>query len=417
MVSNSAEHSRVDHLTEPQELCLKQAWTYLLQLWGTPVDGEKVFKDAQGGTPVPVSPGKKKNKSLFSKLQASYSGGETAGSDEDQQLGYRPDLIRETLKDVEPEAIKDGFWNMLRMDYPDNQLLRFLRARKWNTNKAVTMFARSMHWRVKENHPDEILNGGERAAFDEDKKGIIKNLELQKTVIPGRDKDGRPIVLCRAHLHSPKDQTEAELKDYAVLVIEQARLFLKDSVDTATILFDLSGFSLSNMDYTPVKFLITCFEAHYPESLGHLIIHKAPWVFQPIWNIIKNWLDPVVASKVLFTKVNEDLLKYISADQLPKYLGGSNEVDLDHYHKPDAANDVKMEDHETAKQIMEKRQQLIAKFIEATVHWIEADSKEDSQRFLEEKLGISAQISHNYLELDPYVRSRSACDTNGILKM
>lgn len=394
---------------------MKQAWTYLLQLWGTPVDGEKVFKKAQT-PPATTTPEKKKGKSLFSKLGYG-GGGETSASSEDQQGVYKPDLLRETLKDVEPQAVKDGFWNMLRMDYPDNLLLRFLRARKWDTNKAVSMFARSMYWRVKEYHPDQILDGGERAAFDNDEKGIIKNLELQKTVIPGRDKDGRPIVLCRAHLHNPKDQTESEIKAYAVLIIEQARLFLRDSVDTATILFDLSGFSLSNMDYTPVKFLITCFEAHYPESLGHLLIHKAPWVFQPIWNIIKNWLDPVVASKVIFTKANDDLQKYISADQLPKYLGGTNEIDMEHYCKPDAANDVKMQDHETAKLIMDKRQQMITQFIEATVKWIEADTKEESQRFREEKLGISAQISHNYLELDPYVRSRSACDTNGVLKI
>ena len=34
------------------------------------------------------------------------------------------------------------------------------------------------------------------------------------------------------------------------------------------------------MDYTPVKFLIKAFEAHYPESLGVCLVHKAPWVFQ-----------------------------------------------------------------------------------------------------------------------------------------
>ena len=33
-------------------------------------------------------------------------------------------------------------------------------------------------------------------------------------------------------------------------------------------------------DYTPVKFMIKCFEANYPESLGVILVHKAPWVFQ-----------------------------------------------------------------------------------------------------------------------------------------
>ena len=32
-------------------------------------------------------------------------------------------------------------------------------------------------------------------------------------------------------------------------------------------------------DYTQVKFMIKCFEANYPESLGVILIHKAPWIF------------------------------------------------------------------------------------------------------------------------------------------
>ena len=44
-------------------------------------------------------------------------------------------------------------------------------------------------------------------------------------------------------------------------------------------MFDLTGFSLSNMDYVPVKFLIQCLEANYPESLGCILIHNAPWGF------------------------------------------------------------------------------------------------------------------------------------------
>ena len=42
----------------------------------------------------------------------------------------------------------------------------------------------------------------------------------------------------------------------------------------------MTGFSMANMDYTPVKFMIKCFEANYPESLGAVLVHNAPWVFQ-----------------------------------------------------------------------------------------------------------------------------------------
>lgn len=37
---------------------------------------------------------------------------------------------------------------------------------------------------------------------------------------------------------------------------------------------------MANMDYSPVKFMIKCFEANYPESLGVVLVHKSPWIFQ-----------------------------------------------------------------------------------------------------------------------------------------
>jgi hypothetical protein len=35
----------------------------------------------------------------------------------------------------------------------------------------------------------------------------------------------------------------------------------------------------SPQDYPPIKFIIKCFEANYPESLGAVLVHKAPWIF------------------------------------------------------------------------------------------------------------------------------------------
>lgn len=31
-----------------------------------------------------------------------------------------------------------------------------------------------------------------------------------------------------------------------------------------------------------MKFMIKCFEANYPESLGAVLIHKAPWLFSSL---------------------------------------------------------------------------------------------------------------------------------------
>ncbi|SSD59175.1 related to Phosphatidylinositol transfer protein CSR1 [Saccharomycodes ludwigii] len=322
--------------------------------------------------------------------------------------------IHDSLKDLKPEEIKEEFWNMLRVESPDNLLLRYIRARKWNIDKSLVMISRTFDWRLNKLQPDKILREGEKYAFDHKMDGLIKNYESMKASIRGVDLGGHPIVLVRVKLHHPSEQTEEEVERYALTVIEEARLFLKEPIDQATIVFDLTGFSLSNMEYSPVKFLIECFEAHYPECLSKFIIHKAPWVFNSIWSIIKNWLDPVVASKFIFTKGHKDLLKYIALEHIPEYLSGGDKYNY-HYQAPGNWDelDSKLNDHETRDLLISKRDEIIGRFIYNTVQWIETG--EDG--FFKERLKIGEEFKNNYIELDPYLRSRSYYDWENLLKL
>lgn len=69
----------------------------------------------------------------------------------------------------------------------------------------------------------------------------------------------------------------------------------------------------------------TCAQAYYPETLGELFIINAPWVFTPLWAMVRPWLDPVTAAKfhVLGSKFQKQLLEVIDADQLPVEYGGT----------------------------------------------------------------------------------------------
>ncbi|CCC72115.1 hypothetical protein NCAS_0J01360 [Naumovozyma castellii] len=434
MTSKERSHSRKwQNLDVNKEVVLKQVWTYLFHLWGIPVDGSEAFKEQQVLSPcnsiksVPEQQPKKKS-SLFGKL---YSMTSTATQDNQQHhhhhhsqnstgtIQYIPGLIHPEFErlTVDVSATQEEFWNMLRLDPPDNHLLRFIRARKWNTDKSIKMLSSTFQFRLSKMHINELLNDGERAIYDKDIKGIIKNLELQKAVIFTSTSDSCPLIVVRPKFHYSSDQTEKELEEYAILVIELSRLFMRDQA--SSILFDLTDFSLSNMEYAPVKFLITCFEAHYPESLKHLFVHKAPWLFNPIWNIIKNSLDPVVASKITFTKNAQELAKFIPMDQIPSYLDGENDsIDLDHYSPPDGSLDKHFHDDTKGKQeALERRKQLIDEFIKMTVKWIESSNKEDSKAFAKQRYQLSDELGRSYVELDPFIRSRSSYDLSGQLDL
>lgn len=328
---------RPENLTKEQEQKLKELWTASLQVFGSagdlasiptePIEGVTTTaeeSESQPASEVPSentsttseTPKKKKTSSgvrgLLSrkdkKDKADPNGGTQtnpvvsapaghttpiAGSAADTAPNVNIDHaddkyghgreFRAALASQTPAELREAFWSMTKCDNPDGLLLRFLRARKWDVDKALVMMVATMKWRAKEMDVAGIVRRGELGAIKEGDEGFMKQLRMGKSFLHGADKEGRPICYIRVKLHKAGDQDERSLEAYTIYVMETARLMLRRPVDTACVVFDMTDFGLANMDYTPVKFMIKCFEAHYPESLGICLVHKAPWVFQGIW--------------------------------------------------------------------------------------------------------------------------------------
>ncbi|KTW31580.1 hypothetical protein T552_00218 [Pneumocystis carinii B80] len=308
-------------------------------------------------------------------------------------------------------SLYDVFWEMVKMDHPDVVLLRFLRARKWDTSKSFIMLATTVYWR-KEIGVEEILRKGEAGAIETGDDAFMKQLRLGKSFIQGVDRENRPICYIRTHLHRAGEQPDLTIHQYTILLMESARLMITYPVQTATILFDLTKFSLKNMDYIPIKFLIKCFEAHYPESLGICIIHKAPWVFQGIWKVIKTWLDPVVVKKVCFTNSNEDLEVYIKDTEIIKELGGKKDWEYK-YIEPKENENIKMQDILTKERLLLERKNIINSFEQLTIKWIKESDIAQSDLLLEQRNFLAKNIESNYWQLDPYIRARTFYDRTG----
>ncbi|OKO94484.1 CRAL-TRIO domain-containing protein C3H8.02 [Penicillium subrubescens] len=176
------------------------------------------------------------------------------------------------------------------------------------------------------------------------------------------------------------------------------------------------------MEYQPVKFIIKCFEANYPESLGQLLIHNAPWIFSGIWRLIHGWMDPVVASKVHFTRSVNDLDKYISRDQIPRELAGDEDWQYEYIQPEDKENEI-MQDTAKRDSLMYERMMIGLRMFAATAAWISATDyskgEEDKGKVEELKArrnGIIEEFRRNYWKLDPYIRARALIDRAGVLK-
>ncbi|KAF2813743.1 CRAL/TRIO domain-containing protein [Mytilinidion resinicola] len=440
-------------LTPEQEVKLREFWAVTLRVFG--VYEEPTAEEPNGATTPrasttePPETGGKKDKRK-SRLHM-FRKGKDKGTDSDSVSGTSTpsDLSQLSLADGEdkhgetkdfraalastkPDDLRKAFWSMVKHDHPDGLLLRFLRARKWDIEKALIMMISTMHWRAGEIHvDDDIIRRGEAAMLEQSKsddpklrkegQDFLDQMRMGKSYLHGVDKEGRPICVVRVRFHRQGEQSEQSLERFTVYTIETARMLLRPPVDTATVIFDMTDFSMANMDYTPVKFMIKCFEANYPESLGAVLVHKSPWIFQGIWSIIRGWLDPVVAGKVHFTKNPDELEAFIPRKQIPKELGGDEDWSYK-YVEADPAENAIQANIEPRDQLLAARSEIVRKYEGTILDWIRsagkesADEKASSESVRVQRDALAEDLKKNYWELDPYLRARSYYDRTGVIQ-
>ncbi|KAL7784131.1 hypothetical protein V8C37DRAFT_413490 [Trichoderma ceciliae] len=429
-MSDQIAPGHVGNLTPEHEEKLRQLWLSFFQLCGVVEDNSN---NGSASTDATLSRGKPEaaevevqKKRRFGVFKRKGNEKSTASSEatDDDKYGQNKHF-QEVLASNSPESIRETFWSMVKHDHPDALALRFLRARKWDVEKALVMLVSTMSWRHSEMKVDsDIMKNGEEGALADAQVGksdakkvaddFLAQLRMGKSFLHGVDKQGRPICVVRVRLHRQGEQCEESLERYTVYLIETARMVLRPPVDTATIVFDMTGFSMANMDYTPVKFMIKCFEANYPESLGAVLVHNAPWVFQGIWKIIRGWLDPVVAAKVHFTNNKNELREFIEPTHILKELGGDEDWEYK-YVEPVAGENDLMKDIEAKENLTGDRGKLVKEYEDATVQWIHK-SEGDSKDVLAKRDDLATQLKVNYWKLDPYLRARSLYDRQGILQ-
>lgn len=243
---------RPGNLTAEQEEKLRQMWTRVFQICNV-VTEEPSTEPAEVDGNVEgkqESPEKKKKRSLFSRKGKKDGAGAKAADvapgvkgGEDDKYGETKAFM-ETLANQSPESIRAAIWGMVKHDHPDAILLRFLRARKWDVEKALVMMISTMNWRSTEYHvDDDIMKNGEGAAAEEEKSSdaatkklasdFLAQMRMGKSFLHGKDKQGRPICVVRVRLHHQGDHDEKALERYTVFIIETCRQLLKPPVDTA----------------------------------------------------------------------------------------------------------------------------------------------------------------------------------------
>uniref|UniRef100_A0A1J3HAH9 Phosphatidylinositol/phosphatidylcholine transfer protein SFH9 n=1 Tax=Noccaea caerulescens TaxID=107243 RepID=A0A1J3HAH9_NOCCA len=248
-------------------------------------------------------------------------------------------IVIEDVRDAEEEKAVNMFrkalvsLNLLPPRHDDyHTMLRFLKARRFDLDKAVQMWEEMLKWR-EENGVDTIMQDFVYEEYEEVQQYYPHGYH-------GVDREGRPVYIERLGKIDPsklmKVTTLERFLRYHVQGFEKTfaekfpacSIAAKRHINSSTTIIDVSGVSWMSFRKLAQDLVMRMQKIdgdNYPETLNQMYIINAGGGFKLIWNTVKGFLDPKTTSKihVLGNKFRSHLLEIIDPSELPDFLGGN----------------------------------------------------------------------------------------------
>lgn len=235
--------------------------------------------------------------------------------------------LRALMEEVD-ESMKNTFQNV-HQGYPNETLVRFLKARDGNISKAHKMLLDCLNWRL-ENEIDAILC---KPIIPTDFYRAVRDSQL--IGLSGYSKEGLPVFAIgvglstfdKASVHYYV-QSHIQINEYRDrIVLPAAAKKSGHYIGTCIKVLDMTGLKLSALSQTKLLTMIsTVDDLNYPEKTETYYIVNAPYIFSACWKVVKPLLQERTRKKVQVLQGNgrDELLRIMDYSALPHFCKRSN---------------------------------------------------------------------------------------------
>lgn len=216
------------------------------------------------------------------------------------------EFIDSSLKSSQEGSSDQTYWSTAPSRLTPRCYERFYIGQKRNLDNAYNQMVNHLMWRKEIGFPtyDDIKDC---VAY---KKGVVQFHGKAKE----NDYPLMWVFLGRYNKHENTDYTL--LQKFVVCVMDECAA--KHKEERLVSVIDLSGFGLHCVDYTFVKILIDAIQTNYTEVLKRALLVNAPFAFRAVWAIVRPWIDPETASKIVFVSSPENVLEYVEVAEMPE---------------------------------------------------------------------------------------------------
>uniref|UniRef100_A0A7I4YC42 Major sperm protein n=1 Tax=Haemonchus contortus TaxID=6289 RepID=A0A7I4YC42_HAECO len=195
--------------------------------------------------------------------------------------------------------------DLQRLKTQDWWLTCFLRAYNYDLDISYTVLSQCIQWRT--NFQVERISI----------LGMKPLLDRGLAYLHGRDLTECSILWINLAQYRPGD---TGFENLFIFWLERHTMDTK--ADPLTIVVDMTGTSMKNMDMNSFKFILHAAKYYYPNTVHDMVIFESPPIFNATWRVIESWLTP--GHPQIHHVDKETIAHFIDSKYLPRHMGGED---------------------------------------------------------------------------------------------